>query len=80
MRRLSLSLLAVVLVATIGLGVAIDRVFVGLRGDGEGDGLDGYRRLGVELAHLLDGHRNGVPPEFLAVPEAVSSSSARTLR
>ena len=52
MRRLSLSLLAVVLIATIGLGWAIDRLFVELRPDAE-DGLDWYRALGLSLAELL---------------------------
>ena len=49
MRRLALTLLAVVLAATIGAGWALDRLFAGLGGAG-GDALDPWRELGGALA------------------------------
>ena len=48
MRRLSISLLIVVLLSTIGLGWAIDRLFVGLV-KSEADGLQVYRDIGRDL-------------------------------
>jgi len=47
-RRLSVSLLIVVLLSTIGLGWAIDRLFVGF-GKTEADGLQVYRDIGNDL-------------------------------
>ncbi len=48
MRRLSLSLLIVVLLSTIGLGWAIDRLFSGLVSSDQ-DGLQVYREMGANL-------------------------------
>lgn len=49
MRRLSLSLLVVVLLSTVGLGWAIDRLFDGL-GQEQTDSLQLYREIGSSLA------------------------------
>ncbi len=48
MRRLSLSLLLVVLLATIGFGWALDRLFIGLQPD-DADRLAPYRVMGESL-------------------------------
>jgi len=53
-RRLSLSLLVVVLLATIGLGWAIDRLFVEFESS-DADSLQVYRQLGSSLVNSLDG-------------------------
>jgi two-component system OmpR family sensor kinase len=54
MRRLSLSLLVVVLLATIGLGWAIDRLFVEFDSS-DADSLQVYRQLGSSMVSALDG-------------------------
>ena len=54
MRRLSISLLIVVLLATIGIGWALDRLFAELE-PGAADSLDVYRQLGQTLAKSMDG-------------------------
>ena len=53
MRRLSLSLLLVVLVAVIGLGWVLDRLFVVL-GEGDQDALGPYRSLGINLVQNFE--------------------------
>lgn len=53
MRRLSISLLIVVLLSTIGLGWAIDRLFEGLAKN-QTDGLQIYREVGTDLVASVD--------------------------
>ena len=55
MRRLSISLLIVVLLSTIGLGWAFDRLFFGLVKT-ESDGLQVYREIGNDLAASFPTH------------------------
>ena len=55
MRRLSVSLLIVVLVSTIGLGWAFDRLFYGLVKT-ETDGLQVYREVGNDLVTSVESH------------------------
>lgn len=55
MRRLSISLLIVVLVSTIGLGWAFDRLFDGLVKT-ENDGLQVYREIGYGLVSSVESH------------------------
>ena len=54
MRRLSISLLIVVLLAIIGLGWAIDRLFASIEPN-EADSLEVYRQLGHGIVTALDG-------------------------
>lgn len=55
MRRLSISLLIVVLLSTIGLGWAFDRLFYGLVKT-ETDGLQLYRQVGNDLVTSVESH------------------------
>lgn len=74
MRRLSVSLLIVVLLSTIGLGWAFDRLFDGLVKN-ENDSLQLYREIGTDLVSSMSS-----PTELINVVSAWPASNPIALR
>ncbi len=58
MHKLTVSLLLVVIIATLGLGWALDGLFERYSSDSQEDDLSPYREIGASLAKMIDLHQD----------------------